>query len=389
MRQDASCEAEDQLNVLLLTSKLSPAAGGLAVSVPGLAHSIDPLPGVDMHVMGNVDPGNPGAARDWGRRVHAFNVKGPQAGQYSPEIAAAISALAPDLVDVQGLWTYPSLANLRYSRKTGTPYIITPRGMLDPWARQNSAWKKRIAGLAFEYAHLKGAVALRATAEMEAGHFRDMGLTNPIAIVPNGINLPELAPRSDHALRSILFLSRIHPKKGVDYLLKAWRSLHLEFPGWEVVIAGIDENGHEAELRHLTQRLGLPRVRFVSEAHGAVKQKLYRDADLFVLPTHAENFGLVVAEALAQETPVITTTNAPWQGLRDNSCGWWIDLDQSLLTTTLREALSQPGQALVQMGQRGRNWVSRDFSMDQVALKMRDVYLWAAGRGPKPEIVYD
>lgn len=379
----------EPLRVLLLTSKLSPAAGGLAVSVPGLAHSIDPLPDMEMHVVGTLDPGNPAAAQGWGPRVQGFDVKGPLAGQYAPGMAPAIAALAPDIVDVQGIWTYPSMANLRHARRTGTPYLVTPRGMLDPWARKNSAWKKKIAGALFEQAHLKGALALRATAEMEAQHFRDMGLTNPIAVVPNGLTLPDLAPRTDGALRSILFLSRIHPKKGVDYLLRSWAALQAEFPGWEIVIAGIDENGHEAELKALTQKLRLPRVRFVGEAHGPAKEKLYRDADLFVLPTYAENFGLVVAEALAQETPVITTRNAPWQGLEAEGCGWWIDLDQDRLTDTLRAALSRPAADLAAMGRRGRAWVQRDFAMTQVADKMREVYLWASGRGPKPECVHD
>ena len=379
----------DPQRVLLLTSRLSPAAGGLAVSVPGLAHSIDPLPDMEMHVFGTLDPGNPAAAQGWGPRVQGFDVTGPQAGQYAPGMAPAIAALAPDIVDVQGIWTYPSLANLRHARRTGTPYLVTPRGMLDPWARRNSAWKKKIAGTLFEQAHLKGACALRATAEMEAQYFRDMGLTNPIAVVPNGLTLPDLAPRSDRDLRSILFLSRIHPKKGVDFLLQAWATLQAEFPGWEIVIAGIDENGHEADLKALTRNLGLSRVRFVGEAHGDAKQKLYRDADLFVLPTHAENFGLVVAEALAQETPVITTRNAPWQGLESEACGWWIDLDQGLLTDTLRQALSRPAQDLAAMGRRGRAWVQRDFAMAQVAEKMREVYLWAARRGARPEYVHD
>lgn len=378
------------MRILLLTSRLSPAAGGLAVSVPGLAHSIDPLPGMEMHVMGTLDPADPGAAERWGPRVQGFDVKGPGALHYAPKMQRAIQTMRPDLIDMQGLWTYPSLASLRYTRRRQNfPYIVTPRGMLDPWARRNSAWKKALAGAAFERAHLRGATILRATAELEAQHFRDMGLTNPIAIVPNGIDLPVLEERQTPALRQMLFLSRIHPKKGVDILLKSWAQLADRHVGWELVIAGIDENGHEAELKQLALDLGVPRTRFIGERHGTEKQQLYRDADLFVLPTHAENFGLVVAEALAQETPVITTRNAPWPGLETERCGWWIDLDQHRLTETMRAALARPSAELAQMGRRGRRWVERDYMMTQVADRMREVYLWAGKQGPKPESIHD
>lgn len=379
----------DPMRVLLLTSQLSPAAGGLAVSVPGLAHSIDRLPDMEMHVFGTVDPNDSEAFPVWGPRVQAFDVKGPQAVQYAPHMGPAIGALAPDIIDVQGLWTYPSLANLRFTKRTRTPYLVTPRGMLEPWARRNSAWKKKIAGAMFETAHLRGAFALRATAEMEAQHFRGMGLTQPIVIVPNGLDLPDLVQRRADGLRSILCLSRIHPKKGMDYLLRSWDALHASFPDWEVVIAGIDENGHEAELKRLAKSLNLPRIRFAGEAHGADKQQLYRDADLFVLPTHSENFGLVVAEALAQETPVITTKNAPWENLGAEGCGWWIDLDQSGLTDTLRGAMTLPRPTLDEMGSKGRAWVRRSFGMSEVAVNMAAVYRWIAGQGARPEFVHD
>ncbi|MEH6836215.1 MULTISPECIES: glycosyltransferase [Falsihalocynthiibacter] len=379
----------DRTRVLLLTSKLSPAAGGLAVSVPGLAHSIDPFDDMEMHVMGTIDPSYPDAAQTWGPRVHAFPVSGPAPWQYARGMGAAIEKLNPDLIDVQGLWTYPSYANLKQARTTHTPYIVTPRGMLDPWARNNSHLKKRIAAAIFENAHLRGARCLRATAEMEAQHFRDMGLSNPIAIVPNAMALPELATRTEGPLRQVLFLSRLHPKKGIDLLLKSWSTLTARFPDWELVIAGIDEGGHEADMKLLAAKLKLERVRFVGAKHGAEKEMQYRNADLFVLPTHAENFGLVVAEALAQETPVITTKNAPWAGLQEHDCGWWIELSQDELTETMQQAMSTGPEVLKEMGRRGRKWVERDFGREEVASRMRDVYLWITRGTQKPDHVHD
>lgn len=379
----------DPLRLALLTARMSPAAGGLAVSVPGLAHSLEAFADIETHVLGTLDPQDPAAAQGWGPRVQAFRVSGPASLQRAPAMAPALEQLAPDVVDVQGLWTWTSRVSLAYWRRHHQPYVVTPRGMLDPWARRNSAWKKRLFAAFAETRHLESAHCLRATAEMEAEHFRNMGLRTPIAIVPNAIPIANLAPRANPARRRVLFLGRIHPKKGADLLLKAWAPLQDSHPDWDLTIAGIDENGYEAQLKTLARELRLERVEFPGPAHGAAKDALYRGSDLFVLPTHAENFGLVVAEALAQEVPVITTTNAPWSGLEENRCGWWIPLDQQRLVDSLDQAMYRSRIELRAMGARGRQWVTTSFAPEQVAEKMREVYLWTAGRGAKPGHVHE
>lgn len=266
---------------------------------------------------------------------------------------------------------------------------MTPRGMLDPWARENSKWKKRLFSAFAESAHIKNAACIRATAELEAEHVRAMGLRAPIAIVPNAIPIPDLQDKPESPRRRALFLSRIHPKKGIEFLLRAWRALQADYSEWELVIAGIDERGHEAEMKKLAESLGVSRVSFSGPAFGAAKEALYRSSDLFVLPTHAENFGLVIAEALAQEVPVITTTNAPWSGLNKRQCGWWIQLDRAALENTLRQAMRTPPAELSKMGARGRSWMIEEFGIENVAAALRDLYLWIAGRAPRPETVYD
>lgn len=378
------------MKTAFLTSILSPAAGGLSASVPNLVRALSHSGKAEVHVLGLEDPQDPGAAAQWGPHVHAHKVSGPRAFGYAPGMSQTLASLAPTIIDVQGLWMYPSLASLRHHRRSGRPYVVTPRGMLDPWARENSAWKKRLVRRVFEDEHLAGASCLRATAEMEAEHFRSFGLRNPIAIVPNGVDIPDLAsfPRPTKSRRRALFLSRIHPKKGLPFLLHAWQAIEKERPDWELVIAGPDEVGHTSEMLQLAARLGLERASFRPPVHGAEKSALYRSADLFVLPTHAENFGLVIAEALAHEIPVITTRNAPWEGLGTHGCGWWIPLDATLLYDSMMNATVKSSAELAAMGEKGRDWMERQFGWDGIAIQMQQTYDWIIRREKLPSFIH-
>lgn len=340
-------------------------------------------------MIGTLDPNQPNAWKGWGPDVHPHRQWGPRSFHWAPRQRRTLADLSPDLVDVQGLWMHQSLVNLRHASRRNGSYVITPRGMLDPWTLERSRWKKRLVSLWFETEHLRRATCLRVTAELEARHFRAFGLTNPIAIVPNGIDLPVLARRPARAgrRRRLLFLSRLHPKNGIDHLIRAWARLRRHYVEWELLIAGPDEMGHRDTVQRLASDLGLTDLVWQDEVHGQQKSDLYRSADPFVLPTHAENFGLVVAEALAHEVPVITTHNAPWQGLEQHGCGWWIELAVDALVAALDEAVSLNDAERSAMGERGRAWMARDFTWPAIARQMHDVYTWTLGGGPPPACV--
>jgi glycosyltransferase involved in cell wall biosynthesis len=376
------------LRLALLTATLSPAAGGLAAAVPATAAALDTA-GAETRVLSLADRDDAEAWRDWGPRVHAHAARGPRFYPFAPGLARSLAQLAPDVVDVHGLWLDPSRASLAHHRRTRRPYVVTPHGMLDPWAVRRSRWKKALVLAAFERAHLGRAGCVRVTAEMEADHVRAFGVRAPLAVVPNGVALPAARrpPARDRPTRRLLFLSRLHPKKGLDHLLRAWAALAPAHPDWELAVAGPDELGHTAAMRRLARALEVPRVRWLGPVHGAAKSRLYHDSDVFVLPTHAENFGLVVAEALAHELPVVTTTNAPWAGLEREGCGWWVPLGGGALGEALAAALALGDDARAAMGARGRAWVARRFTWAAVAAALVPVYRWLAGGGPPPAAV--
>lgn len=304
------------------------------------------------------------------------------------------------LVHDHGLWLPSNHASASVARELGLPLIISTRGMLEPWALAHRAWKKRLAWRLYQHRDLRAAKVLHATSEMEAENLRRLGLYQPIAVIPNGAELegfaeevgdggPNQAPRrADGQERIALFLSRIHPKKGLLPLVEAWNRLRPT--GWRVIIAGPDEAGHRGEVEASIRLKGLESVfEFVGAVDGEAKLGLYRSADLFVLPTFSENFGVVVAEALACGVPVITTKGAPWQGLETHGCGWWIELGVDPLVVALRQATSTPTELLRAMGERGRVYAESTYGWPGIAKEMLSVYRWMLNQGPRPACVRD
>jgi len=328
----------------------------------------------------------------------------PRFGYSEPmQKAFRTHASSIDLIHMHGLWMYPNRVAGNVAQKTAIPYIMSPHGMLEPWGLNRSRWKKRITGMLFEYRNIGKACCLHACSEQEYLNIRLFGYKGPVAVVPLGLTQDELehascsesASRIDlmfktifHGKRILLFLSRLHCTKGVDLLLKAWEAVRNSFPEWRLVIAGDGEVDYVATLKAQVSTAGLDdSVAFIGAVHGEEKWALMKQAEIFVLPTLSENFGLVVAEALACAVPVITTKNAPWKDLEVEKCGWWVGTGTVPLTICLSGALSLAPENLAEMGKRGRRLVEHKYLIEKAARMLRGVYGWMLNGGSAPDCV--
>jgi glycosyltransferase involved in cell wall biosynthesis len=309
---------------------------------------------------------------------------------YGRYLADLVSGGRFSVVHSNGMWVQCNYHAAAVSRKLRVPHLIAPHGMLEPWAFRHNAWKKLPLWLVWQKRALQDATALIAESDQEVEHMRQLGLRPPIGMIPYGMDF--YGPGSPRRFRQgedrvLLFLSRIHPKNGLRELVRARSAVRPA--GWNVVIAGPDEGGHRAEVEAEIRSLGLGQdFRFAGSVEGAEKERLYREASVFILPTHSENFGIVVPEALSAGTPVITTKGAPWAELVTHRCGWWIDLGVEPLIGALRAATSLSDEEREEMGRRGREFVLERFGWEQIGRKMAVFYDWAINGGSAPDFVH-
>ncbi|WP_396187136.1 glycosyltransferase [Flavobacterium sp.] len=282
-----------------------------------------------------------------------------------------LSAGDIDLIHLQHIWNPYIQVMAFWAYKKKIPYVISTRGMLEPWIMAHNSWKKKIGMFLYQKKAIQRAAHIHATALMEANHIEELGFNNPISIIPNGIDLSVIKEKKEYyGTRKMVFLSRIHPKKGIELLLEAWRNS--DTTGWYLEIAG---NGDENYITKLKQRAqDLKNVHFVGVKYSEAKWNFLRSADVMVLPTFSENFGIVVAEALVIGVPVITTTGTPWEDLDTYKCGWWIDLSVANLECTLEKVISTPTEILEVMGKQGQKLIMEKYDLKEVSKKIADLY---------------
>ena len=292
-----------------------------------------------------------------------------------------------ELIHNHSLWMMPNVYPGQIVKNSKVPLIVSPRGTLSAWAMASGSRIKRVFWPALQLPALRTAACFHATAISEYEDIRRLGFAQPIAILPNGIDVPPPISRRKAAQRTLLFLGRLHPVKGIDLLLRAWAAVEPQFSAWKLRIVGPDERGYKQELQSLAWDLRLQRVEFAGASYGDEKLEEYRNADLFVLPTYSENFGMAVAEALAAGTPVVVSKGAPWSGLEANGAGWWIDIGIDPLVPCLERALSLSASELASKGAHGRVWMERDFSWNRIGAQMAETYAWLLGQRSCPEWV--
>jgi len=364
--------------VLMACSTVADGSGMMAAVAP-LAGQLGRR-GFDVRVVGPVGLGDQPAAGDPAARVRIDvalrgSICTPLADAWNA--AAAVAEFACEgrrhVVHVHGVWTAANVAACLRARALDVPYVVSPHGMLLPAAMQRSGRRKRLALGAFVRRNLEAAALVHASSEAERAAVLAVAPAARTRVIPWGVDIPD-APfgmRRDGRRRQAAYLGRIMPLKGVDELLAAWDDVRP--PGWELRFVGADPDGHARRLADAIDSRRLRDTVSIQPPLGrAALRELIQRLDLVVLPSHSENFGMVVAESLAAGVPVITTTATPWPDVVQRRCGWWVSDTPAGLAEAIRQAGAMPAEDLAAMGARGRSWMAECFAWPVIAARFAD-----------------
>jgi glycosyltransferase involved in cell wall biosynthesis len=378
----------NRINVVHSIASLALRDGGPSYTVCSLASAQQSLTAGSVHIVaGKLEPGRDAKASG-AVQVQGINRAWPGGLFNTRRVLKELLMYGDAVLHDHGIWHPQNLAASGFAARNRLPYVISIHGTLAAWALRYHPLRKKLARWLYQDELLAKARCLIATSVAEFESIRAVGLRNPVAIIPNGIDadIPVLKRQKHSSRRTVLFLSRIHPVKGLKHAIDAWNILR---PGdWQLLIVGPSENGHREELEKQVAHYGLQEaIQFRDAVAGTEKYQCYYDADVFLLPSYSENFGVVIAEALACGLPVITTTGTPWSGLLDRRCGWYVDTGTDPLVSALREAFATAPEELQRMGEVGRQWMSSEFQWPAIAAQNLAVYEWILGHRDQPSCV--
>ena len=372
-------------------------SGGPSRSVFALVHGLREN-GVDAEIVTQNYANNPNIYEaDWIKTLHVENVR---TFEYNPSFRKYLVDEMIDsscqIVHIHTIYSYPSHIATKLAMKKKLLYIVAPRGSLYQSAIEiSSKWKKRIFNMLILKRQLNNASAVHVTCKEEMEAVRNLGITSPIAVIPNTLRLPEERPpivRRKGKLR-LTYLGRINPKKNIDGLLKAWHAAGMaNRKDAELIVIGAShlerEKVYLERLRQLERDLSIENIVWTGPKDGKEKEHLLSSSTCLVLPSFSENFGMVVPEALQYGVPVIASKGTPWQILEEYRCGWWTDIDVNSLVACIRNLLNVTDDALYQMGERAQNLVWENFSTSAICNMQKELYEWIIEGGRKPDFVY-
>lgn len=380
----------------LVTAHLTRAGGGVFTCIRQLARALESQPDLQVEVLGPAP--KPAGLPDWSPlHPRTADRVGPASFSYAPGLVRELVYADLDLVHLHGLWMHTSVATLAFTRKTRRPHLISPHGMLDPWALDNSRWKKRLAATFFEDANLGSAACIHALNPAEEKAIRDFGYTGPVCVIPNGVELPtgDGAPgpapwwtKTAPEKRTLLYLGRIHPKKGLLNLLKAWGQLGPELlKTWRLVIAGWDEHHHLLTLRRMAQALRIEStVLFPGPLYGEDKKGAFHYCNGFILPSLSEGLPMVLLEAWAHGKPVLMTPQCNLPEGYEADAAIRIEPTPESIAEELRRFMALGDPERDRIGANGCTLVARRFAWPAIAAEMAVIYRWLAGETHRPAI---
>lgn len=296
-------------------------------------------------------------------------------------------------VHIHGIWESHCAIASSMAQSSRTPYIISAHGMLERWALQHKRIKKALYATMVEVDNLRRATCLRALTADEAHDYRRIGLLTPLAIVPGAVKLPECVDRQlfQNAFpdlfnkRIVIFLGRLHPKKGLDMLVRAWANTGDSVRDAHLLVAGPDSDGLRLALERMAGELGVARsVTFAGMMNASMKWSALANSSLFVLPSFSEGFSVAVLEAMGTGLPVVVSDACHFPEIAQKDCGWVIEPNQKALEHALVEYFQCPSWEGRAMGSRGRRLVESRFTWNVVGDQMARVYEWANG-GKRPD----
>ena len=385
------------MKVVILTASCSKKAGGVAEAVKQLACQLMYCPEIEMSVLSHGDSLDTKEKESIKHLpVEFFNISNIpllKSIGFSWSLNDIINKIKPDIIDAQGLWMYHSYITLRQNKK-GIKTIVTPHGMLDEWAINNSKMKKKIAAMLFENENLRNADCIKALNEAEYKSIRHYGLKNPVAIIPNGVLLPPSVSKNQLLgdKKTLLFLGRIHPKKGIKELIEGVDFVNKKKPellnSWRIRIAGWGQIDYVEYINHIIKNKGLDSIiSFIGPVFNKDKEDEYRNANAFILPSFSEGLPMSVLEAWSYQLPVIMTEHCNLPEGFINEAAIKIDPNPDSIANSLISFFNMNNDRMERMGKNGYELVCNKFSWESVADKTLCLYKWVLNTGPMPDFV--